>query len=167
MNTKKLTQAALILGLALVFQSLRLIVPIPPFIAPFVIGSLVNGCLLVATTSVGLRGGLIIALITPIVGYLQGQLPLPLFIAPVFIGNGLLVGCYWLLERKARVAAIIVAALVKTAALFIMFSALLAFISLPPKLATAVMFSMSWPQLVSGLVGGFLALIILTRIKQR
>ena len=167
MATKKLTYSALILALALVFQSLRLIVPIPPVIAPFIIGSLVNACLLIATTAVGLKSGLIISLITPFVAYIQGQLPLPLFIVPVFIGNGLLVSCYWLLERKARMAAVVVAAVAKTSALFIMFSALLAFISLPDKLATALMFSMSWPQLVSGIAGGVIAIIVLFRINQK
>ncbi|MFA6075715.1 MAG: ECF transporter S component [Negativicutes bacterium] len=167
MDTRKLTYSALILGLALVFQSLRMIVPIPPFIAPFIIGSLVNACLLIATTTVGLRSGLIIALVTPFVAYLQGQLPLPLFIVPVFIGNALLVGCYWLLERKARVAAVVVAAIAKTVALFVMFSAMLAFISLPSKLAAALMFAMSWPQLVSGILGGVVAIIVLSRIKNR
>ncbi|MEI6287234.1 MAG: ECF transporter S component [Bacillota bacterium] len=167
MDTKKLTYSALILGLALVFQSLRLIVPIPPVVAPFVIGSLVNACLLIATTTVGLKSGLIISLITPFVAYMQGQLPLPLFIVPIFIGNGLLVSCYWLLERKARIAAVVVAALAKTIALFIMFSALLAFISLPDKLATALMFTMSWPQLVSGVAGGVIAIIVLFRIKHK
>lgn len=167
MNTKKITYSALLLALALVFQSLRLIVPLPPVVAPFVVGSLVNACLLIAVTTAGLRGGLLIALATPFAAYIQGQLPLPLFIAPVFVGNALLVCCYWLLERKSRFAAIIVAAIMKTVALFIMFSVILAFISLPQKLATALMFTMSWPQLISGVTGGLIAIIVLSRIKKR
>ena len=166
MRTNKVTSGALLLCLAILFQSLRLLVPVPPPIAPFVIGGLVNACLFVATSYTGLRSGLIIALVTPVIAWLQGQLPLPLFIAPVFVGNELAVICYWLFERKARAFAVALAAVVKTIVMYISFSVLLAFILLPDKLAKVLMFAMSWPQLVSGIIGGIIAIIILKRTRR-
>lgn len=50
-----LARGALLLALTLVFQSLRFLIPVPVFLSTFLIGTLVNMCLLVAVEEVGMR----------------------------------------------------------------------------------------------------------------
>jgi len=159
-----LTRTALLLALTLVFQSLRFIIPIPVFFSTFLIGSLVNACLLVAVETVGFRLALLIAIIAPIVAYLQQVLPLPIFIIPVALGNVLYIGVFTIGRRWYSGLQIGVAAFSKTLFMYATFSWLLTLIAIPAKLAIGLMFVMSWPQLVTGIVGGILASIINKRL---
>ena len=157
-HLRKLSRSALLLALALVFQSLRFVVPIPPIASTFLIGSLVNATLLVALQTVGLGPALLIACVTPVVAYLQQLLPLPVFIVPVAIGNCLFVWLFYKLLRIGPVwPAIGGAALGKAAFFYLAFSWLLTFIKLPPAITTGLLFVMGWPQLVTGIFGGLLA----------
>ena len=162
---KTITRTALLLALALACQSLRFVLPAPVILSTFIIGSLVNACLLIALQAVGLRPSLLIACVTPIVAYFQQLLPLPIFIVPVAVGNSLFV---WLFQRLLRIGrvwpAIGGATLGKTAFFYLAFSWLLTFIQLPKAMATAIMFVMSWPQLVTGILGGVLAHTIWRRL---
>lgn len=160
-----LTRTALLLALALVFQSLRLIIPIPVFLSTFVIGSLVNACLLVAVETVGVKPALMIVSITPIVAYFQQLLPLPIFIIPVALGNAIYIGIFWVGKRWQSWLRIGAAALSKGVFMYAAFSWLLTLIAIPAKVATGLMLVMSWPQVVTGVVGGILASIIRKRLQ--
>jgi len=160
-----LTRTALLLALTLVFQSLRFIIPIPVLFSTFLIGSLVNACLLVAGETVGARPALLIALIAPIVAYFQQLLPLPIFIIPVALGNAIYIGVFSIGTRWNSWLRLGVAALSKTLFMYIVFSWLLTLISIPTKLATGLMLVMSWPQFVTGVVGAILANIIKKRLQ--
>ena len=96
---KNLTRTGLLLALTLVFQSLRFLIPLPPWMSTFLIGSLVNAALLVALQALGLRSALLIACVTPVVAWLQQLLPLLVFILPVALGNSLYI---WLFSRLRR-----------------------------------------------------------------
>ena len=52
---REVVRAALLLALLLVVQSLRFVVPLPPFISMFAIGTLVNACLLISLCNCGER----------------------------------------------------------------------------------------------------------------
>ena len=163
-DNRILTRIALLIALALIFQSLRFVIPMPVFLSTFIIGSLVNAVLLVAVETVGVLGAVLIAVLTPTVAYFQQMLPLPVFILPVALGNIIYViffkvikGCSW--QR------ITIAAAGKTGFLFISFKWMLGFVILNPKIVTGIMFVMSWPQFVTGIVGGFLAMAVTKRIK--
>lgn len=164
MTSRILARAALLLALTLVFQSLRLVIPLPPFFTTFIIGSLINACLLIALETVGLAAALVIAAVTPVVAYLQQLLPLPVFIPPVAAANAI----YILLTRAGKAwswaGAIGLAAVGKTAFLYITFLWLLSLINLPPRLATGLLFVMSWPQLVTAVAGGVLAAVVVRRL---
>ncbi|MDR7868673.1 MAG: hypothetical protein RIN56_17920 [Sporomusaceae bacterium] len=162
-----LARAALLLALTVIFQSLRLIIPVPPFFTTFIIGSLVNACLLIAYETAGLGAAVAIALVAPVVAYLQGLLFLPVFIPPVAIAHLLYVLIYKTLLTRSRIAATLSATAVKTAVLFTAFTWLLAFINVPPKLAAGIMFAMSWPQLFTGIMGGVLANLVVKRLSGR
>ena len=163
---KKITRSALLLAVAILCQSLRFVLPVPVFFSTFIVGALVNACLLVAVQAVGLGPALVIACVTPVLAYFQQLLPVPVFILPVAIGNSLYV---WLFRRLLRIGpvgpAIGGAALGKAAFFYLAFSWLLTLIHLPPAMAGAIMFVMSWPQLVTGVLGGILAQILWRRLK--
>ena len=164
---KNLTRTGLLLALTLVFQSLRFLIPLPPWMSTFLIGSLVNAALLVALQALGLRSALLIACVTPVVAWLQQLLPLPVFILPVALGNSLYI---WLFSRLRRAGpewlAVGCAALGKAAFFFLAFRGLLSMLELPPALSAAILFVMGWPQLVTGLIGGFIAIYAWRRLKR-
>ena len=164
---KNLTRTGLLLALTLVFQSLRFLIPLPPWMSTFLIGSLVNAALLVALQALGLRSALLIACVTPVVAWLQQLLPLPVFILPVALGNSLYI---WLFSRLRRAGpewlAVGSAALGKAAFFFLAFRGLLSMLELPPALSAAILFVMGWPQLVTGLIGGFIAIYAWRRLKR-
>ncbi len=164
---KNLTRTGLLLALTLVFQSLRFLIPLPPWMSTFLIGSLVNAALLVALQALGLRSALLIACVTPVVAWLQQLLPLPVFILPVALGNSLYI---WLFSRLRRAGpewlAVGSAALGKAAFFFLAFRGLLSMLELPPALSAAILFVMGWPQLVTGLIGGFIAIYAWRRLER-
>lgn len=164
-HNKVVTRAALLLALTLIFQSLRFFIPLPPFLSSFLIGSLVNATLLIAAEKAGLGPALMIAAITPVVAYFQQLLPLPVFILPVACGNAIYVGIYLTLFGRSRVLAIALGTLGKAGLLYGAFVWLFTIIAVPPKLAAAIMLAMSWPQLITGVLGGLIAAMIAKRIK--
>jgi hypothetical protein len=167
MTTRILARAALLLALTVIFQSLRLVIPLPPFFTTFVIGSLVNACLLVALETAGLGAAAVIALVAPVVAYLQGLLFLPVFVPPVAVAHLLYVLIYKTLLARGRLAAVGLATAIKAAVLFLAFTWLLTFINIPPKLAAGIMFAMSWPQVFTGVMGGILAIVVSRRLGDR
>ena len=162
-----LSRTALLLALTIVFQSLRFLLPLPAIASTFLVGSLVNACLLVAARLTGRKAAFLIACITPVIAYIQQLLPLPVFILPVAAGNVLYV---WLFTQLAKIGpvppAIGGAALGKTIFFYLAFSQLLKFIDLPPALAAGLLFVMGWPQFVTGVLGAVLALWVGNRLRR-
>ncbi len=167
MTTRILARAALLLALTVIFQSLRLVIPLPPFFTTFVIGSLVNACLLVALETAGLGPAVVIALVAPVVAYLQGLLFLPVFVPPVAAAHLLYVLTYKTLLARGRIAAVGLATAVKAAVLFASFAWLLTLVAVPAPLAAGLMFVMGWPQVFTGIMGGILATVVCRRLGGR
>lgn len=164
-SSQIITRTALLLSLTLIFQSLRFFIPLPPFLSIFIIGSLVNASLLVAAQKAGLLPAIIIATVAPVVAYFQGQLPLPVFIVPVALGNVAYISLFLTGSKWGHIPGVLLATLSKTGILYGVFTWLLTFIAIPPKLAVSLMLAMGWPQLVTGILGGFLAFLVVKRIK--
>ncbi|MBP2662643.1 MAG: hypothetical protein H6Q71_591 [Firmicutes bacterium] len=164
-NNRMITRAALLLALTLLFQSLRLLIPLPPFLSTFIIGSLVNASLLIAAEKAGLWPALIIAAVAPVVAYFQLLLPLPVFIIPVALGNAAYICLFLVASKWGHTSGTVLATLGKTGFLYVGFTWLLTFIAIPPKLAAGIMLTMSWPQLITGILGGLLASLIVKRIR--
>jgi hypothetical protein len=162
-----LARAALILALTLVFQSLRLVIPVPPFFTTFIIGTLVNACLLIALETAGFGAAAAIAVVAPVVAYLQGLLFLPVFIPPVALANLLYILLFRVGLARGRGLAIGLSAAGKAAFLFAAFTWLLTLVSVPAPLAAGIMFAMSWPQLVTTVAGGVLATVVSRRLNGR
>lgn len=160
-----LTRTALLLAVTLIVQSLRLFVPIPPLFSTFVIGSLVNATLLISLKAAGLLPALFLAIMTPLVAYFQQMLLLPVFILPVALGNSLYVWLFYLLSKQSAGLGAGVAATAKTLTLYLVFSWLLTWVNIPPKLAAGILFVMSWPQLITALIGAGLAAVVSRRLE--
>ncbi|MEG6584615.1 hypothetical protein [Dendrosporobacter sp. 1207_IL3150] len=165
-NHQKIIRTGLLLSLTIVLQSLRLVIPIPPVLSIFLIGSLVNCCLLVAVQSIGLQAAVIIALIAPIIAYFQQILYLPIFIFPVALGSLLFIVVFYAIYKRHLWLGILSAAFAKTAALFYSFLWLTSTVNMPEKLKASLLFAMSWPQIITAVVGAIFSLIISKRLRK-
>jgi hypothetical protein len=158
LKNHRLTRAALLLALTLLFQSLRLLIPIPAVATTFIIGSLVNACLLLAAYFSGFGPAFAIAVLAPVVAYFQQMLFVPIFIIPVALGNIIYISLsLFLIKRKNGGVGIVVAASTKAVFMFGSCTWLAAWLILPEKVAAGLLFVMSWPQAVTGIAGGWIA----------
>ncbi len=140
-----------------------------------VTGSCVNTVLAVAALVAGLYSGLTVALLSPVFAYLLGIAPQILTVPAIMVGNGLLVVVLYGIAGKAKTlgwqqpAAVIAGAAVKAAALYLLVAKvicgvlsqdLLAQGALKPPMLKALPATFSWPQLITALIGGTLAMVI-------
>ena len=154
-DTQKVTRTGLILAATLILQGLRLIIPIPPQISLFLIGSLVNACLITAVLAVDRRAGFVVAACTPIFAWLEGcclsfssSFPSPLETASTSTspGAGSTTACRHCWSEPA-----------KAATLYALFYLLFAGIEFPPAMRHLLLTAMSWPQIITGVIGALLA----------
>jgi hypothetical protein len=94
-KTRQLVTAAALLALTLVFQNIRLL-PIGITVSTYIIGTLVNTCLILAACLVSLWAGLLISIAAPLVALLQGYAPAPM-LPFLMAGNVVLVLLYGLI----------------------------------------------------------------------
>lgn len=162
---RRLTRAALLLSIMLLAQSLRLVLPLPPFISMFVIGSVVNACLLLTVEYSGWKAALVLAFVAPLAAYFQQMLPLPVLMLPVAAANAGYVFGYATKRLWGRWGALVLATLAKAALLYLTATILTGWLELPPKIVSLLSLMFGWPQLITGLGGGILCFIIRKRIK--
>lgn len=164
MPIRQLTGTALMLALALLSQSLRLFIPLSPAVSMFLIGTLVSACLVLAAWRYGLQAGIFIACLTPIVAFMQGMLPFVPFVPIVALGSSAYVTVAYVLRHRAPSVCIGLATIVKASTLYGGFYLLFVMMNFPPMVQKAILFSMGWPQLVTGTLGTFLAWILHRRL---
>lgn len=169
--TRKITLTAILLALALVFQAIRSFIPMPDHVSVFIISTLVNLCLFLSIYFVGFWFTLIIAVVTPVVALLQGHLAFPLFIPLVAAGNAIVIAPWAYLHTfrnwVSKTVCVIIGSTFKFGLLFylgpLVFKTFIAS-SLPMTKQQIIMnvlsFNFSWPQLITALAGGFLAIVI-------
>lgn len=173
-KTKTITRTALFLALAIIFQNFRYFIGNLPF-STLIIGSLVNLVIIAATGFTGLISGLVVCLATPLVALYQSHLPHP-FLAPVTaLGNFTLAFSFYLFIKSKfnqpfnMVLGVIVGALVKW---FVMYwlgikVVLALFIpDIPAQKAAAISASFNTPQIITALIGGGLAIVLIKTLKQ-
>lgn len=162
---QKITRTALLLAVTLLLQGLRLVIPVPPQISLFFIGSLVNACLVIAVLRTDLKAGSVIAVAAPVFAYLEGMLPLPFFIPVVAVGNLVYVVFIWALQQYG-LRKLYIAAFLKAIVLFGGVSLLFALVQVPPKITHMILFAMSWPQIVTGIIGLVVGYAVSQRLKK-
>jgi len=129
-----------------------------------VTGPVVNAILLLAAIYVGVSGGVIIGLFTPLVAFMVGILAPPLapLIPVIMIANAILVVAFYGVGKYYnKFLAVVVAAVAKFLTFYIALHYVLVLlgITLPPALVAAF----GLPQLFTALAGGFVAALIASR----
>lgn len=163
MNTKTITRTAILIALLVALQAAT-----RPLGNQFVTGSCVNLVLAVAATLCGVWSGVIVAVVSPFFAYLFGISP-QLWLAPaIACGNAAFVVLLALPGKKpdgvrGGALGVVAAAACKFVVLYLIVVRLLIPMgNLPAPVAA----QFSWPQLVTALIGGFLALAIVPALKK-
>lgn len=164
MGIRKLSRTALLLALMIVFQSLRLYLPMPVFLSVFIIGSLVNACLLLAAAAGGWKPALALSFAAPVVAYLQQALPLPVFILPVAAANIAYAGGYLILAERQRFMAVLGATAAKFIVIYLTVAGIIRYIEIPGTMAAMLTMMLGWPQWVTGIGGGMIFFAVHKRL---
>ncbi|HOQ00910.1 MAG TPA: ECF transporter S component [Acetivibrio clariflavus] len=170
MNKDKLrylTRTAMLLALTIVFQSLGRFIPLGPN-SMYIVGPLVNACLLISTGLVGIYSGTVISILTPFGAILTGAtMPLPL--APfVALGNFALVLLFYVF-RKKKVIGLITGAIAKFLVIYGSLLTIIPYFKILPSQQASNLASKAfgWPQLITALIGGIIALPVIMRLEKR
>jgi len=174
-NLRKFTEAALMLALLMTLQALT-----KP-LGQLVTGSCVNAVLAVTALASGLPGAIAVGLLSPILAYLLGIAPQILTVPVIMVGNTLYVTLLWVIARRdsrwqlRQLAGWLAAAVTKFAALYagvawllcgVLSEKLLAAGLLKPPMLKTLPATFSWPQLITALIGGAVALAIVPVLRK-
>ena len=164
-----ITETAVMLALLVALQA------ITKPMGQLVTGSFVNAVLAVTVLVAGLYSGITVAIISPILAYLLGIAPQILTVPAIMVGNTVFVVLLHFIAGKdskklvRQVMAWAAAAVAKFAALYaivvwlicgVFSESLLASGMLKAPMLKALPATFSWPQLVTALIGGAVALLI-------
>ncbi len=170
-----ITETALMLALLVSLQALT------KGFGQLVTGSCVNAILAVSVLVGGLGSGITVALVSPVLAFVLGIAPQILTVPAIMAGNTVyVVVLYLLADREGKslarqAAAWLIAAIGKFAALYlivvklicgVMASSLLAAGTLKEPMLKALPATFSWPQLITALIGGAVALVIVPVIRK-
>ena len=170
-----ITETAVLLALLVTLQALT-----KPM-GQLVTGSCVNAVLAIAVLVAGLGSGVTIAVISPVLAYLLGIAPQILTVPAIMVGNTVFVLVLHFLAGKKdgnvviKAIAWVSAAVAKFAALYVivvkvvcgvMAPSLLSSGALKEPMLKALPATFSWPQLVTALIGGAVALAIAPVLKK-
>ena len=170
-----ITETAVMLALLVCLQALT-----KPM-GQLVTGSCVNAILAVSALVGGLSSGLVVALCSPILAFLLGIAPQILTVPAIMAGNSVFVILLSVLADKTgknmikQIIAWIIAAAAKFAALYAIVVLLICGVLSENLLATGVLkapmlnalpATFSWPQLITALIGGAVALSITPILKK-
>ncbi len=170
-----ITETAVMLALLVSLQALT-----KPM-GQLVTGSCVNTILAVAALVGGLSCGITVALISPVLAFLLGIAPQILTVPAIMVGNTVFVVLLHFLADGTgknlgrQVCAWLLAAIGKFAALYLIVvklicgllsKSLLASGSLKPPMLKALPATFSWPQLITALIGGAVALLIVPLLRK-
>lgn len=181
-----ITETAVLLALLICLQWMGSMIP-NQLVKQLITGTCVNCVLAVAALYAGYGSGLTVALISPVLAFFVG-ISQPITVAPIMAGNA----CYVLLLRLLagktgkpfwrQPVALTVAASVKFAVLYILVVKLICGLAadafLGKKLGSQVLLAppmlqpdklplmFAWPQLVTALCGGIIALCIVPILRK-
>lgn len=170
-----ITETAIMLALLVILQVLT-----KP-LGQLVTGSCVNAVLAVCALLGGLSCGLAVALISPVAAFLLGIAPQILTVPAIMVGNSVFVVLLCLIAGKdhkqllRQVLAWITAAAAKFAALYVIVVWVICGVLAEPLMTAgtlkapmlqALPATFSWPQLITALIGGGVALLIVPVLRR-
>lgn len=160
-DTRIAAQSALLLAVALCIQSLRFILPLPPFASMFIIGTGINLMLLFFVHRVSLKGAVIASVALPVTAFFEGQLPLFVFCPAIAVANIIFAIVASRYHRQMRIW---LAPLCKAGALYLMSWGIVLVAELPPQMTHTILFMMGFGQLITASAAIFLEKKIENRI---
>ena len=170
-----ITETAVMLALLVALQALT-----KP-LGQLVTGSCVNAVLAVSVLLAGLSSGIIVALASPVLAFLLGIAPQLVTVPAIMVGNTVFVVLlHFIAGPKAaalgqRIAAWFIAAAAKFATLYILVVKIICGLAAAPLLAAgtlkepmlkALPTMFAWPQLITALIGGGVALLIVPVLRK-
>lgn len=166
-SVKRLVYASLLLSMAIVFQLLGRNFA---SLSQYVTGPGVNAVLFLSTFLCGIPYGIAVGALTPSLALLFGILPSPLapFIPFIMISNILLVIVFGVLKDKkiyGKYLGVVISSFVKFGFTYLAASKLVEVLSL--KVPLKILISMmSLPILITALIGGFIAIIVIELLNK-
>lgn len=184
-NIRTVTYTAMLLALLICLQWLGAQI-VEPTLKQLITGSFVNCVLAVAALTVGLPGAIAIALASPVMAFLLQIAPNFIAVAPIMVGNA----CFVVLIRLVagektqwhwrKPVAVAVAAVAKFGVLYLLVVKLVCQVLAPnllgkkvgdivvlaPKMLKMLPAMFSWMQLITAIVGGSLAIMVLPLLKK-
>lgn len=179
MNQKirRLTETAVMLALLICLQWAGSLVP-DQLTKQLITGTCVNCVLAVTVLLVGMPSGITVAVISPVCAFLLGIAPNFITVAPIMLGNTCFVVLLGLIYGKSvwrAPVAVAMAAAVKFGVLYVLVVKIICGVAsgalLGKKLGDTVLLAppmlkmlptmFAWPQLVTALAGGALALLVM------
>ena len=163
---------------------LALLVALQAFTKPMgqiVTGSCVNAVLAVTALVSGFGSGITVALISPVMAFLLGIAPQILTVPAIMVGNAVYVALLALIYDKTGAKAVrqsvawLVAAVAKFVTLYlivvkvicgVLADRLMAAGTLKAPMLQALPATFAWPQLITALVGGAVALLIVPILRK-
>lgn len=161
-KVRYMTRTGVLLALAIVFQMMG------RFLGPnnnYIVGPLINAILLVSTAATGVWGGIAISVIAPYVSAFTNKAPIAPFILSfspfIALGNAIIVVCFYLLYKKSKVAGVAMGAVLKFAFLYASVTLFTRYFGVPDNFAKVMNALFSWPQLLTAVIGGIIAIIVI------
>ena len=168
------TETAIMLALLVSLQALT------KGFGQLVTGSCVNAILAITVLVGGLGSGITVALVSPVLAFLLGIAPQILTVPAIMVGNTVYVVLLYVIAGNSKsivrkVIAWVAAAVAKFAALYaivvglicgVLSEGLLAAGTLNEPMLKALPATFSWPQLITALIGGALALLIVPVLRK-
>lgn len=170
-----ITETALMLALLVSLQA------ITKPLGQIVTGSCVNAILAISVLVGGLGCGLTVALISPVLAFLLGIAPMPLTVPVIMAGNCVYVLLLYLLADKTgkkplkQLIAWVVAAAAKFAVLYLLVAKLICVVladsliaagAMKPPMVQALPVTFGVTQLITALLGGAVALVIVPVLRK-
>jgi hypothetical protein len=146
------------------FFALLLIVFFAPLINnQLITGTIVNATLLLAVVLLGLRGGLLLSFLPSVISLSFGFLPMVMapMVPFIIIGNIAFVYIFSLLRQRNFFLGLIPAALIKFSFLFLVSNFIISFF-IKQTVADKIVVMMSYPQLITALMGGVIAYLLIS-----
>ncbi len=135
----------------------------------FIVGPLVNMCLLVATMTAGVYGGAAIAILSPFTSLINNNAPIASVLLPfapvIAIANLVFVLVFFYLYDKNKYVGLGAAAVLKFGVLFLGIRIFLQIFNFP-KFTEKLFQLFSWPQLVTALIGGLVAIPVIYGVRK-
>jgi riboflavin transporter len=167
---QNLVRSSLLLAIVIVIQVIGKNIPA---ISQSFVGPGVNAVLIIAAALCGNWWGAAVGSLTPVLAWVIGQLAAPMgpFVPFIIIGNIIYVLSFGLLKKysKGKYIGVVVGSILKYGFLSLSASKLVALFKLgmPEKVVSKLIVAMGIPQLITALIGGFVALVLIEILRRR